>query len=63
MEGFVKWYDDLKSYGFIQIEDGKDVFVHRNALPIGTSLQEGDKVEFDVEQTPKGLQATNVKKL
>jgi CspA family cold shock protein len=63
MEGTVKWYDDFKSYGFIQIEEGKDVFVHRNALPIGTSLREGDKVKFDVEQTSRGQQAINVEKL
>ena len=63
MEGTVKWYNDMKSYGFIQIEDGKDVFVHRNALPPGTTLREGDQVEFDIEHTPKGPQAVNVKKL
>ncbi|UCE38004.1 MAG: cold shock domain-containing protein [Thermoplasmata archaeon] len=62
MEGTVKWYSDMKSYGFIQVEDGKDVFVHRNALPEGTILREGDSVEFDIEQTPKGPQAINVKK-
>lgn len=63
MEGKVKWYSDMKSYGFIQVEDGKDVFVHRNALPKGTILREGDLVEFEIEQTPKGPQAINVKKL
>jgi CspA family cold shock protein len=63
MEGTVKWYNDMKSYGFIQVEDGKDVFVHRNSLPEGTTLREGDKVEFEIEQTPKGPQAINVKKL
>ena len=63
MEGTVKWFNDLKSYGFIQVEDGKDVFVHRNALPEGTTLREGDSVEFDIEDTPKGPQAINVKKV
>ncbi len=63
MEGTVKWYDDFKSFGFIEIEDGKDVFVHRNALPIGMTLKEGDRVKFDVERTAKGQQATNVEKL
>lgn len=63
MEGTVKWYNDMKSYGFIQVEDGKDVFVHRNSLPEGTVLREGDKVEFEIEDTPKGPQAINVKKL
>jgi CspA family cold shock protein len=62
MEGTVKWYNDFKSYGFIQTDDG-DIFVHRNALPPGTILHEGDKVEFDIEQSEKGPQAINVKKL
>lgn len=63
MEGTVKWYNDMKSYGFIQIEEGKDVFVHRNALEQGTMLREGDRVEFEIEETDKGPQAVNVKKL
>lgn len=63
MEGTVKWYNDRKSYGFIEIEEGKDVFVHRNALHMGTTLEEGDNVEFGIEVTPKGAQATNVKKV
>lgn len=63
MEGKVKWYSDMKSYGFIQTDDGKDVFVHRNALSPGVILREGDSVEFDIETTDKGPQATNVKKL
>ena len=62
MEGTVKWYNDRKSYGFIEIEDGKDVFVHRNALSEGMILSEGDSVEFDIVLSPKGPQATNVKK-
>ena len=61
MEGTVKWYNDRKSYGFIEIEDGKDVFVHRNALSEGTILNEGDSVEFDIELSPKGPQAINVR--
>jgi len=63
MQGTVKWYNPRKSYGFIEIEEGKDVFVHQNALPEGTFLNEGDSVEFDLEQSPKGPQAINVKKL
>jgi len=62
MEGTVKWFSDRKSYGFIQTEDGKDVFVHKSALPEGTTLNEGDSVEFDIEQSPKGPQAINVRK-
>jgi CspA family cold shock protein len=61
MEGTVKWYNERKSFGFIEIEEGKDVFVHKNALSEGTILNEGDSVEFDIEQSPKGPQATNVK--
>jgi CspA family cold shock protein len=63
MEGTVKWYDDFKSYGFIQVEMSKDVFVHRNALPIGTTLKEGDRVKFDLQKTTKGQRAINVEKL
>ncbi len=62
MEGTVKWYNERKSFGFIEVEDGKDVFVHKNALPEGTILNEGDSVEFEVEQSEKGPQATNVVK-
>ncbi len=53
----------MKSYGFIEPEEGKDVFVHRNALPEGTTLREGDKVSFEIEESPKGPQAINVKVL
>ena len=63
MEGIVKWYNDMKSYGFIQTQDGKDVFVHRSALDQGTILREGDNVQFEIEETEKGLQAINVKKV
>jgi CspA family cold shock protein len=58
----VKWYNEYKSYGFIEIEEGKDVFVHKNALSEGTILNEGDSVEFDIEESPKGPQAINIKK-
>ena len=61
MEGTVKWYNSMKGYGFIENEEGNDVFVHRTALPEGTFLNEGDSVEFDVEISPKGAQASNVK--
>ena len=63
MQGTVKWYNPRKSFGFIEVEDGKDVFVHKNALSEGTILNEGDSVEFDVEESPKGPEAINVKKL
>jgi CspA family cold shock protein len=62
MEGTVKWYNPRKSYGFIEIEGGKDVFVHQNSISEGTILNEGDSVVFDIEDSPKGPQATNVKK-
>ncbi|MBN2066748.1 MAG: cold shock domain-containing protein [Candidatus Thermoplasmatota archaeon] len=63
MQGTVKWYNARKGYGFIQGEDEKDVFVHRSAVPAGTFLNEGDKVEYEVEETDKGQQAKNVKKV
>ena len=63
MKGTVKWFNGFRSYGFIEGEDGKDVFVHQNALEASTTIQEGDKVTFEVEKTEKGPAATNVKKL
>lgn len=63
MEGTVKWYNPRKGYGFISGEDGKDVFVHRSCIPEGTYLNEGDKVDYQLEDSERGPQATNVKKL
>ena len=63
MKGTVKWYNDIKNFGFIEIEEGKDVFVHRNGLQEGVVIREGDEVEFETEETEKGLQAINVKKI
>ncbi len=62
MKGNVKWYNAMKGYGFIEGEDGTEVFVHRTAIPVGTNLNEGDEVEFEVEEGEKGQRATNVKK-
>jgi CspA family cold shock protein len=62
MKGTVKWYNPRKGYGFISGEDGKDIFVHRTSIPQGTFLNEGDKVEYEVEESEKGQKATNVKK-
>jgi CspA family cold shock protein len=62
MKGTIKWYNARKGYGFIQGEDGKDVFVHRSAIPQGTFLNEGDKIEYEVEDTERGPNAKNVKK-
>ena len=63
MKGTIKWYNARKGYGFITGEDGKDVFVHRSAVPTEIFLGEGDKVEYKVEDTERGPQATNIKKL
>ncbi|MBI4429042.1 MAG: cold-shock protein [Ignavibacteriales bacterium] len=61
-KGTVKWFNGAKGYGFISRNGGEDVFVHYKSITGGgfKSLNEGDKVEFEVEQGPKGLQATNV---
>jgi CspA family cold shock protein len=60
--GTVKWFNSGKGYGFIAREDGDDVFVHFSAIQGDgyRNLVEGQRVEFSVEQGPKGLQATNV---
>jgi cold shock protein len=62
MKGTVKWYNARKGYGFIQCEDGKEVFVHRTAFPMDLSLNEGDAVQFEVETSDRGPQAKNVTK-
>ena len=61
--GTVKWFKDEKGYGFIQQDGGEDVFVHHTAIQADgfRTLREGQKVEFDVTQGPKGLQAQNVR--
>ncbi len=63
--GNVKWFNAGKGYGFISRENGGDVFVHFSAIQGGgfRTLEEGEAVEFDVEQSPKGPQATNVVRL
>ena len=63
MKGTVKWFNDRKGFGFIEGEDGKDIFVHRNDLPLGTALDENDQVEYEIIKSDRGPQATNVKKL
>ena len=60
--GTVKWFNATKGYGFIGREDGADVFVHFSAITMEgyRSLKQDQKVEFEIEQGPKGLQAANV---
>jgi len=61
-KGTVKWFNAAKGYGFIQRENGEDVFVHFSAIQTEgyRTLDEGSRVEFEVTKGPKGLQATNV---
>jgi cold shock protein len=64
LKGTVKWFNNAKGYGFIGREDGPDVFVHYSSINFDgyKSLQEGDNVEFEIAEGPKGPQAANVKK-
>ena len=65
MRGTVKWFNNSKGFGFIGRDDGPDVFVHYSAiLPDGyRTLNEGDRVEFEIVQGPNGPQAANVRKI
>ena len=63
--GTVKWFNEAKGFGFISQSDGDDVFVHFSAIEGDgfKSLADGDQVEFNVTRGPKGLQASNVRKV
>ncbi|HJQ38070.1 MAG TPA: cold-shock protein [Thermoanaerobaculia bacterium] len=62
--GVVKWFNNDKGYGFIKRNTGEDVFVHHSSIQASgyRTLNEGERVEFDVKQGPKGLQAENVRR-
>jgi cold shock protein len=64
MTGKVKWFNNVKGYGFIRRDDGPDVFIHYSAILSDgyRTLKEGDSVEFEIIQGPKGPQASNVEK-
>ena len=63
--GTVKWFNSSKGFGFITKEDGNDIFVHYSAIASEgyKSLDEGDKVQFEIQETEKGFQAVNVTKV
>ena len=60
--GRIKWFNDAKGYGFIEAEEGKDVFVHYSVIMMDgyKSLSQGQQVEFEATEGPRGLQATSV---
>ena len=64
-QGTVKWFNDAKGFGFISRDNGEDVFVHHSAIQSGgfRTLQEGQRVQFNVTKGPKGLQAEGVQTL
>lgn len=64
-EGRIKWFNESKGYGFIEQDDGPDVFVHFSEIKMEgfKTLKEGDQVEFEISEGPKGPQATNVVKV
>ena len=64
-EGTVKWFSEKKGYGFIEQEDGQDLFVHYSSIDMAgfKTLSEGQKVSFEVEESDRGLVAKNVTKL
>ena len=61
MEGTVKWFNAMKGYGFIEQEDGEDLFVHNSQVE--GEINDGDTVEYEVGEGPKGPNAVNVKKV
>lgn len=61
--GKVKWYNVKKRFGFITSDSGEDIFLHFSDIEGGAELQEGDAVQFELGQSPKGQKAVNVKKI
>jgi len=59
-KGTVKWFNARKNYGFIEREEGEDVFVHASSIQSNRFLSEGDRVVFETEESPRGLRAINV---
>jgi CspA family cold shock protein len=65
LTGVVKWFNDAKGYGFIATDEGREVFVHYSAIVMEgrKTLREGQRVEFEITEGPKGPQATNVQRV
>jgi len=63
MNGKVKWYNPYKGYGFLLGDDGNDYFIHRSSIPLDTTLNEGDSIQFESKENNKGLEAVEIEKL
>jgi CspA family cold shock protein len=63
LKGIMHWLSPRKGFGYIRCEGGKDIFVHQTAIPFGASINEGDGVEFEQEESDRGPRAVEIRRL